>query len=74
LEAVVSPVLLIVGGEDEAVIPLNEEALERMRCEKAMRIVLGATHLFEEPGKLEIVSELAANWFLEHFRRVPAHH
>jgi len=66
LERVVAPTLLIVGGEDKPVIPLNEEAYERLQCEKALRIVNGATHLFEEPGKLEIVARMAAQWFADH--------
>jgi putative phosphoribosyl transferase len=66
LEHVVSPTLLIVGGEDKPVLPLNEEAYERLQCEKALRIVKGATHLFEEPGKLEIVAHMAAEWFANH--------
>jgi len=60
------PVLLIVGGLDDVVIRLNELALSELTCEKELRIVPGATHLFEEPGKLEIVAELAADWFERH--------
>ena len=63
LERVTAPTLLIVGGEDRPVIPLNEEAYSRLHCEKALRIVPGATHLFEEPGKLELVAWMAAEWF-----------
>ncbi len=63
LERVVSPTLLIVGANDTPVIPLNEDAYDRLRCEKALRIVPGATHLFEEPGKLELVAKMAAEWF-----------
>jgi pimeloyl-ACP methyl ester carboxylesterase len=69
LERVTCPTLLIVGGKDEQVIPLNEEAYLRLPCEKALRIVPGATHLFQEPGTLEKVSEMAAEWFVE--RLVP---
>jgi putative phosphoribosyl transferase len=58
-----APTLLIVGGEDTVVIDMNEEAYQQLRCEKEMRIVPGATHLFEEPGALEAVAELAAGWF-----------
>lgn len=58
-----SPVLLIVGGLDDVVIKLNEEALAQLRCEKQLKIVPGATHLFEEPGALETVAETAAQWF-----------
>jgi pimeloyl-ACP methyl ester carboxylesterase len=63
LERVNSPTLLIVGGDDAPVIALNEEAYSRLSCEKALRIVPGATHLFEEPGKLELVAQMAAEWF-----------
>lgn len=66
LQRVCASTLLIVGGDDRAVIPLNEEAYERLRCEKALRIVPGASHLFEEAGKLEIVSRLAAEWMKDH--------
>ena len=58
--------LLIVGGDDEPVISLNEEAFGRMRCEKRLEIVPGATHLFEEPGALDRVADLAAAWFNAH--------
>lgn len=63
LERVVSPTLLIVGGLDEVVIQLNEEAYAKLRCRKELTIVPRATHLFEEPGKLEEVARLAAEWF-----------
>jgi len=58
-----APTLLIVGGDDTAVIAMNAEAYERMRCERRMEIVPGATHLFEEPGTLEEVARLARDWF-----------
>ncbi len=61
-----APTLLIVGGDDDVVIGLNEQARDRMRCEVKLEIVSGATHLFEEPGALERVAQLAANWFLHH--------
>jgi putative phosphoribosyl transferase len=67
--AVRAPTLLIVGGRDEAVLELNREAARQLRCEHRIEIVPGATHLFEEPGALERVSELAANWFVEHMAR-----
>ena len=70
LERVVSPTLLIVGGLDDVVIKLNEEASARLRCTKELKIVPGATHLFEEPGKLEEVTRLAAAWF-RNYLRVP---
>lgn len=66
LEKVKAPTLLIVGGDDRPVIPLNEEAYARLRCEKELRIVSGASHLFEESGALEIVASLAAKWFALH--------
>lgn len=58
-----APTLLVVGGEDHACIPLNEQAAEAMTCEHELRVVPGATHLFEEPGTLDQVVELAAGWF-----------
>ena len=66
LGQVTAPTLLIVGGDDRPVIPLNEEAYGRLRCEKEMRIVRGASHLFEESGTLETVAALAAKWFAVH--------
>jgi dienelactone hydrolase len=63
LDAVVAPTLLIVGGRDEVVIELNGLAFERLKEPKAMEIVPGATHLFEEPGALDHVSRLAMEWF-----------
>jgi len=68
LPHVESPTLLIVGGYDDVVIQLNEEALAELRCEKELKIVPGATHLFEEPGTLEAVAGLAADWFRRHLR------
>ncbi len=66
LEQVSSPVLLIIGGLDDVVIKLNEQAYAQLQCIKEMKIVSGATHLFEEPGTLETVAGLAAGWF-EHY-------
>lgn len=63
LSKVVAPSLFIVGGEDYGVIELNEKAFEMLQCKKKLEIVPGATHLFEEPGKLEEVARLAAAWF-----------
>jgi dienelactone hydrolase len=57
------PTLLIVGGEDDAVIPLNEMALEKLPGPKRLEIIPGATHLFEEAGTLDAVARLAADWF-----------
>ncbi len=63
LDEVVSPTLLIVGGNDYGVLELNELAYKRLRCEKKLEIIPGATHLFEEKGALEKVAQLAADWF-----------
>jgi pimeloyl-ACP methyl ester carboxylesterase len=60
------PVLLIVGGNDEPVIELNERAVTQLRAPKELLIIPGATHLFEEPGALDQVASLAANWFAYH--------
>lgn len=57
--------LLIVGSKDSTVVKLNQLAYELLICKKHMYIILGATHLFEEPGKLEEVAQLAVNWFRE---------
>ncbi len=64
LAAVQAPTLLIVGGDDDVVVELNERALRRLHCPKEMVIVPGATHLFEEPGALEEVARLAREWFV----------
>jgi putative phosphoribosyl transferase len=61
-----APTLLIVGGRDNPVIELNQFAYARLRCEKELVIVPGATHLFEEPGALEEVARLARDWFLRY--------
>jgi dienelactone hydrolase len=66
LSRVKAATLLIVGKNDAPVIPLNEEAYTRLTCEKAMRLVPGATHLFEEEGKLEMVADMASEWFSNH--------
>ena len=63
LAHVKAPTLLIVGGADEPVIGLNEDAFRQLRVEKRMEIIPGATHLFEEPGALEQVAKLAGDWF-----------
>ena len=66
LPKVQTPTLLIVGGNDDIVIELNEQARDRMRCEVKLEIVPGATHLFEESGALEKVAQLASDWFVKH--------
>ncbi|GGN39811.1 putative phosphoribosyl transferase [Streptomyces kronopolitis] len=66
LPGVRAPTLLIVGGDDTMVIDLNRAAQAALRCENRLEIVPGATHLFEEPGALQEVSELARDWFLRH--------
>lgn len=69
LERVVAPTLLIVGGNDLPVIGMNREAMTHLHCHKELTIVPGATHLFEEHGALERVSELAIAWFGTYCRR-----
>ncbi len=64
LQDVEAPTLLIVGGLDYPVIKLNEDAYTLLKCEKKLVVVKGASHLFEEPGKLEEVARLATDWFL----------
>ena len=70
LAAVTAPTLLLVGGADRGVIELNQEAYARMKCRKELQVVPGATHLFEEPGTLDRVSEAASQWFSKHFARL----
>ena len=71
LRKVTAPTLLLVGGYDDGVIDLNQQAYDQLRCEKEMVIVPGATHLFEEPGTLEAVATRAAGWFAEHLVASP---
>lgn len=66
LEHVEAPTLLIVGGDDKAVIEMNRTALLKMHCIKNLEIIPGATHLFEEPGKLDEVARLAKDWFIKY--------
>jgi dienelactone hydrolase len=68
LPKVEAATLLIVGGDDTAVIEMNQQAFAQMKCPKEIRIIPGATHLFEEPGALEDVAALAAEWFGKWFR------
>ncbi len=70
LARVKAPTLLIVGGRDELVIDLNERAMDELKCEKRLEIVPRATHLFEEPGTLDVVISLAAAWFVRFLGRV----
>ncbi|MDQ0957148.1 putative phosphoribosyl transferase [Streptomyces sp. B4I13] len=71
LPAVTAPTLLIVGGHDELVLDLNRDAQARLRCENRLAVVPGATHLFEEPGALEKVTDLARDWFTDHMAPIP---
>lgn len=66
LPEVRAPTLLVVGGDDDVVIELNEKALAALTCVKKLSIVPGATHLFEEPGTLEEAARLATGWFLQY--------
>lgn len=66
LRHVTAPTLLIVGGDDREVLVLNRDAYERLPCTKHLTVVPGATHLFEEPGTLDVVADQAARWFTTH--------
>ena len=68
LPLVKCPTLLLVGSADQAVLALNQQAYEQLRCAKELRIIPNATHLFEEPGALEQVAEAAAEWFMKSMR------
>lgn len=63
-----APTLLVVGELDEVVLQLNRATYARLACEKDLQVVPGATHLFEEPGKLEDVAQLSARWFQDHMK------
>lgn len=67
-----APTLLVVGGDDTEVLALNEEAYAQMKCPKALFVVPGATHLFEEAGALEIAANHAAEWFTAHLAAATA--
>jgi len=73
LPKVQAPTLLIVGGNDDIVIELNEQARDRMQCEVKLEIIPGATHLFEEPGTLEKVAHFASDWFVKHIGSASSH-
>jgi predicted alpha/beta-hydrolase family hydrolase len=68
LAHVKAPTLLILGERDEEVLRLNEQAYEKLQCEKSLAVIPHATHLFQEPGALEEVARLAADWFRKHLR------
>lgn len=71
LSCVNAPTLFIVGSLDHQVLQLNKEALEQLDCVKRLEIIEGATHLFEEPGKMKIVAALAAKWFTRYLVAAP---
>jgi dienelactone hydrolase len=71
LGKVTAATLLIVGGDDQEVVRLNEGAYTQLKCEKVLRIVRGASHLFEEPGTLETVAGMASKWFADHLQKLP---
>ena len=70
LPLIKAPTLLLVGGFDYEIITLNEQAFSLLTCEKELKIVEDATHLFDEPGKLEEVAVHADNWFHEHLNTI----
>jgi alpha-beta hydrolase superfamily lysophospholipase len=69
LSRVTAPTLLIVGGHDPVVLKLNRQASQALAAPNCIEVVPGATHLFEEPGALDRVAELAAAWFVKHLKR-----
>jgi putative phosphoribosyl transferase len=69
LNQVKAPTLLLVGGDDPVVLEMNKRALQKIRGEKKLEVVFGATHLFEEPGAMEQVSKLAINWFTRYLNK-----
>ena len=71
LPLVKAPTLLIAGGHDETVIELNQDAYAWLRCEKELRVIPDATHLFEEPGALEQAANYAADWLKGHLKPLP---
>jgi adenine/guanine phosphoribosyltransferase-like PRPP-binding protein len=66
---VTAPTLLVVGGRDRAVLDLNRRAQAQLRCDNRLAVVPRATHLFEEPGTLQVAAELARDWFVDHLGR-----
>jgi putative phosphoribosyl transferase len=72
LDAVTTPTLLIVGGHDDLVLQLNRRAQAAMHCDSELAVVPRATHLFEEPGALQQVAELARDWFASHLSKTPS--
>jgi putative phosphoribosyl transferase len=74
LAAIRAPTLLIVGERDEQVLELNKLAQSHLRCPNELAVVPGATHLFEEPGALESVAELARGWFVRYLTGSAPHH
>jgi putative phosphoribosyl transferase len=69
LGLITAPTLLIVGGNDQPVITMNQQAFDQIRAPKDLVIVPGATHLFEEPGTLEEVARLASAWFVQYLQK-----
>ena len=69
LAEIETPILLIVGENDDFVIDVNQYALKKINCTKELSIIPKATHLFEEPGALEEVAKQAANWFLKFLKK-----
>lgn len=74
LHQVTAPTLLIVGGRDMPVIEMNKTAYDELHCTKEMKVVTGATHLFEEPGKLSEVADLAIGWYKKHLATEKEYH
>ena len=69
LDKIDAPTLLIVGGNDDVVIKLNQKAYNKLNGTKKLEIIEGATHLFSEPGKLEEVAKLTCNWFNKYLKK-----
>ncbi len=69
LPEVTAATLFIVGGKDHAVIELNKKAFEALRCERKFELIPNASHLFEEPGKLEEVARISADWFMKYLKK-----